>query len=127
MLYLWKYQMKNITHILFLFLIFLVIPTSTILACENSSDKAEVVSTSCSKQDDHSEKKSCCDSGDESCDGFCNNNSCHCPVSVNTPIFKNNYQSKLNNNFKLLDNNWAYVQLIPKAVYISIWLPPNIS
>jgi len=106
----------------------LVIPTSTVFACEKTS---ETEKTSCENQDDHSEKKSCCDNhekDDNGCNGACDNSSCHCPSSANSiVIFFKDFQLELNNNFKLLVNEWTYIQNKPKAVYLSIWQPPKIS
>ena len=53
--------MKNKTQTLILFLILLVIPTSTVFACGNTSDKEKTEQTSYSKEDIQSENKSCCD------------------------------------------------------------------
>ena len=122
--------MKNKTQILIFFLILLVIPTSTVFACGNSSEKEKTEKVSCEKQDQHSEKKSCCDKGekdDDGCGGDCDNTSCHCPSSVNSTVSFKDFQLELSNNFKLLVNEWNYVQNKPKAVYLSIWQPPKIS
>lgn len=116
--------MKNKTQILILFLLLLFVPTSTVFACRNISDKEITEKASCSKEENQSEKKSCCDNG---CNGACDNSSCHCPTSVNTTVSLTTFQLKLNNNFKLLSNDWAYLQHVPKAVYLSIWQPPKIS
>nr|WP_321222463.1 hypothetical protein [uncultured Psychroserpens sp.] len=125
--------MKSKAQILILFLILLVIPTSTVFACEKSSEIEKTVKTektSCSKQDNKTEKKSCCDKDNkenDGCGGTCDNSSCHCPTSVNTSVSLTTFQLKLNNNFKLLVNEWTYIQNKPKAVYLSIWQPPKIS
>ncbi|PKB00396.1 hypothetical protein B0O79_3860 [Flavobacteriaceae bacterium MAR_2009_75] len=122
--------MKNKTQTLVLFLILLVIPTSTVFACENTSDKEKTEKISCKKQDDDSEKKSCCDKGekdDDGCGGTCDNISCHCPSSVNSTVSFEGFQLELFNNFNLLVNEWTFVQNKPKAVYFSVWQPPKIS
>ena len=122
--------MKNKTQILILFLILLVIPTSTVFACGKTSDKEKTEKISCEKQDDHSEKKSCCDNGekdDDGCGGACDNTSCHCPIVVNISVSFSDLELSNSNNFKLLVNEWTYVQNKPKAVYLSIWQPPKIS
>ncbi|SDF53216.1 hypothetical protein [Cellulophaga baltica] len=122
--------MKNGTHILLLFLMLLVIPTSSVFACGKSSEKEKTEKTSCSKEDNQTEKKSCCDNqenDDDGCGGACDNTSCHCPSSVNSTVSFKDVLLELNNNFKLLANEWTYVQNKPKAVYFSIWQPPKIS
>ncbi len=108
----------------------LVIPTSSVLACGNSSQKEKTEKTACSKEFSHSEKKSCCDTGDNDgngCNGTCDHASCYCPSSVNTFVFLYAIHIKFNNNFKLLENEWTYIQHAPKAIYLSIWQPPKIS
>jgi hypothetical protein len=122
--------MKNKTHILILVLMLLVIPTSSVFACEKSSEKEKTEKTSCSKEDNQTEKKSCCENqekDDNGCNGACDNSSCHCPSSVNIPVFFNDFQLSNTNNLNLLNNDWTYVQHNPKAVYLSIWQPPKIS
>jgi hypothetical protein len=122
--------MKNKTQILILFLMLLVIPTSTVFACGNTSDKEKTGKTSCSKEDNQSEKKSCCDNhekDDNGCNGACDNTSCHFPSTINMPIFFDDFKLSNTNNLKLLNNDWMSVQHNPKAVYLSIWQPPEIS
>lgn len=122
--------MKNETQILILFLMLLVIPTSTVLGCGNTSDREKTEKTSCSKKDNHSEKTSCCDNDnkdDNGCNGACDYSSCHCPSTVNIPAFLDEFQLSNATNLKLLNNDWTYVQHNPKAVYLSIWQPPKIS
>ncbi len=105
----------------------LVILTSTISASGNSSEKRK---TSCSKHANHSEKKSCCDSGenqDEPGGVPCDNTACHCSSTVNVTVFINDYKLSNTNNFILLVNHRTFVQHIPKSVYLSIWQPPEIS
>ena len=122
--------MKNKTHVLILFLILLVLPTSSVLACGNSSEKEKTEKTSCSIKDNHSIKKWCCDNDKkdvDGCTGACKNSSCHCISTVNISIFVNDFELLNTNNFTLLVNDWAYIQQIPKAVYLSIWQPPKIS
>lgn len=122
--------MKNKTQILILFLILLVIPTSTVFACGKTSEKDKTEKVSCSKEDNHSEKKSCCDNGEkdhDGCGGTCGNTSCHCPIVINISVLFNDFELSNSNNFKLLVNDWTYVKNKPKAVYLSIWQPPKIS
>lgn len=105
----------------------LVILTSTISASGNSSEKGK---TSCSKQDNHPDDKLCCDNGDkheESGGVNCENIACHYPSIVNMPVFINEFELSNINNFILLVNHGTYVHHIPKAVYLSIWQPPEIS
>ena len=108
----------------------LVIPTSTVFACGNTSVKEKMEKTSCSKEDSPSEKKSCCDNHekeDNGCNGACDNASCPCLSTINIPVFYDDFHLSDANNLKLLNNGWTYVQHIPKAVYLSIWQPPKIS
>ena len=81
-------------------------------------------------EDNTSEKKSCCDNDekeDDGCGGACENTSCHCPSTVNIPVFYDDFELRNTNNFTLLANDRAYVQHVPKAVYLSIWQPPKKS
>jgi hypothetical protein len=85
---------------------------------------------SCSKEDNHSEKKSCCDNekkDNDGCGGACDNVSCNCLSTVNIPVSVNDFELSNSYKFTLLVNDWAYIQYIPKAVYLSIWQPPKIS
>jgi len=122
--------MKSRTHLLLLFLMLLVVPTSSVFACGKSFEKEKTEKISCSKEDNKTEKKSCCDNqkkDDDGCGGDCDNTSCQCQSSVNSTVSFKDFQLELNNNFKLLANEWTYVQNKPKAVYLSIWQPPKIS
>ena len=121
--------MKYTSHILTLLISLLVFSTSNTFACENTSVKASTEKITCSTQNNNC-KKSCCDKDkkhDDDCGGACCNTSCHCPNTVNIPVFQNNFELSNTNNFKALNVNWAYVQHIPKEIYLSIWLPPKIS
>ncbi len=105
----------------------LVILTSTISASGNSVEKGK---TSCSKQDNYPDDKLCCDNGDNHDVGGgvnCENTACHYPCIINMPVFTNDFESSNINNFILLLNHGTYVHHIPKAVYLSIWQPPEIS
>lgn len=122
--------MKNKTQIVTLFLMLLVISTNTVFACGNSLEKDKTEKASCSKEDNHSEKKSCCNNGEkdyDGCSGACNSTSCHCPSIINFCVSFNNFELSNSNNFKLLVNQWTYVQNKPKAIYLFIWQPPKIS
>lgn len=108
----------------------LVIQTSTVLAFRYSSEKEITERTSSSTEDNHSEKKSCCDNDEKEDDGFCGaceNPSCHCPSTVNLPVDFNHFELSHTNSFTLLVSDMTYIQHIPKAVYLSIWQPPEIS
>jgi len=106
---------------------------SNALACGTTDTKKADTEISCCKShnEQDSETKSCCDSnnedGDNDCNGDCNDKNCHCPISVNVPIPANNIVVSLTPLIYVESNTWAYVQSIPKAVYLSIWQPPKIS
>lgn len=121
--------MKINTHILTFSLLLLVFSTSNVLACENSTVKASIEEMTCTSQDINCEE-SCCDKEkkhDNDCGGACCNFSCHCPNTVNIPIFEKNFELLSTDNFNTLDVTWTYVQHVPKEIYFSIWLPPKIS
>ena len=108
----------------------LVIPTSTILACMNSTEKGKTEKTSWSKEDRHSEKELCCtndDKAEDGCSGTCDNSSCHCPNPINIPIYIAESQLSSTDNFTPWQIDWTFVQHFPKAVYLSIWQLPKIS
>tara|TARA_R110001592_G_scaffold62406_4_gene191028 strand:- start:4727 stop:5080 length:354 start_codon:yes stop_codon:yes gene_type:complete len=117
--------MRTKARILTLLLTLLVISTSAVLAYGNSSKKEITEKNSCSKEDTHSEKKSCCEKDDNDCSGACDNTFCHCPSAVNIPVFTNDLQLSNTKNCMFSVNDWAYVQHIPNAVYLSIWQPPK--
>ena len=120
--------MNNKTHTLILFLIILVIPTITVYACGNSSEKDKTEKKSFSKEDHCLEKKYCCDNGekdDDGCGGACDNASCLSPIVVNISVSHSNFELFDSNNFKLLVN-WTYFHNKPKTGYLSIWQPPKI-
>ncbi len=122
--------MKNKSQIFILFLMLLVIPTGTVLAFGNPAKKENTEKKSCSKEDGDFQKKSCCNNDekdDDGCGGVCDNTFCHCPNSVNIPVFFKEFELTTPNNFTILVNDWAYIQHIPKGIYHSIWQPPKIS
>ncbi|MBC8767789.1 hypothetical protein H4O18_07290 [Arenibacter sp. BSSL-BM3] len=123
--------MKNRTHILTLFVLLLFLPVSEVLACGNSKENSKIVSNSCSANDHHTEKKSCCDSeknhADEGMGGSCSNTSCHCPVPINAPVYLTNFELTSTNNYIVLEIDWAYIQKNPKLVYLPIWQWPKIG
>ncbi|WP_157365013.1 hypothetical protein [Arenibacter algicola] len=123
--------MKNRTHILLTLVFLLFLSTSDVSACGTSKEESRSENIhSCSK-DHNSEDKSCCDSvtdkEDEGCNGNCSNNLCHCPVVVNTLLYLNGFEVKLSNINTELENDWAYIQQIPKLVYLPIWQRPKIG
>lgn len=108
----------------------LVISTSAVMAFGKSSEKEKTEKNYCSKQDNHSEKKTCCNNREkdnDNCGGACDYSSCHYPSTINIPTSFNDFELSYTNNYRFLNNDWAYVQHIPKAIYLSIWLPPKIS
>ncbi|MEQ8216913.1 MAG: hypothetical protein RH981_01670 [Arenibacter sp.] len=123
--------MKNRTHILSMLVFLLFLSTSDVWACGTSKveSKSENIH-SCSK-DHHTEDKSCCDSEtdkeDEGGTGNCGNNMCHCPVVVNTPVYLSGFEVKLSNFNTELENDWNFIQQIPKLVYLPIWQRPKIG
>ena len=121
--------MKKIFYIL-TFLLFLL-PTSNLLACGNSSKKADIEQTSCNHRNNKTEKKSCCDSKtddkENDCNGGCKNTTCHCPISVNIPIPASSFSIQSSPLVLVEKTNWAFIQNAPKPVYLSIWQPPKIS
>lgn len=119
--------MTNITPFLFLFFMLLVIPTSTIKACDSST---KVENSSCTMEDMNDNEKSCCDNhkkDDDGCDGKCNNVNCHCPSTISTSIFYSNFELSIQNNDIIHGSDWIFVQHFPKAIYLSIWQLPKIS
>ncbi len=120
--------MKNIVYI-FSCLLFLL-STAEVFACENFSDRVAKEQSSCKHIDKDSEKKSCCDTNsedDDECNGSCSSAMCHCPSTVNTTVAIDKYQLQNTVITTLLNTNNAYNEHSPKAVYLSIWLPPKIS
>ena len=104
-------------------------PASSVFACETPTEKEKTEKSCCSKAEKQAEKKSCCDneSDDNGCNGDCGHSSCQCPTSINTSVTFKNFQLKFNNNIQYSNIGWAYIQHVPKPVYLSIWLPPKIS
>ncbi|MCM4173465.1 hypothetical protein DHD32_18470 [Arenibacter sp. TNZ] len=123
--------MKNRTHILALFVFLLFLPISEVLACGNSMENSKIVSNSCSANYHHTEKKSCCDSGenhgDDGLGGSCSNNPCYCPVPINAPVYLTDFELTSTNNYNVLEVDWAYTPKIPKLVYLPIWQRPKIG
>lgn len=123
--------MKLLTSIL-LMLAFAVAPTSTALACGGSE--------SCCKKEGQKEKgeNSCSDNETENsnpcnekkdCGGDCGNKGCHCPTTFSTAqlIVSLPIKFALSNFCPPKKAAWYYLNKIPKAVYLAIWLPPKIS
>jgi hypothetical protein len=121
---------KNKSHILILFIILSVIPTSIVFACGNTSDKEKSESTYCSKEDRHSDEKSCCnkDQKDKNwCNGACDSSTCHCPITISIPVFFDCFQLFNTKDLALLENSSAFGPQVPKAVCLSIWQQPKIG
>ena len=125
--------MKILTSILLPFLLafaFVAAPTGEAVACESGGG--------CCKKEAKSEQKSCCsDNGDQSspcddgdgCGGDCGHKGCHCPPTcpvaqiANIPV-----RPALNPPTPTLSGKaaWYFINKIPCAVYLSIWLPPKL-
>lgn len=122
--------MKNALHIIILLFFVLVLPTNTALACGNASDKDNIEQMTCSKDDNTSKKMSCCNTDNDAnngCGGSCDSPSCHCPSTMNVPVFLNVFYASYINHHQVMLNDWAYVQPAPRAVYLAIWQLPKIS
>ena len=122
--------MKNKTPIFILFLILLVLQTSTVFAFGISTEPEKPEKTSCSKEVNHPEKRSCCENDkkeSDGCGGACDNLSCHCPGTVNIPVIFNDCEISNTKKFTLLVKDWSYIKHFPKAISLSIWQPPKIS
>lgn len=118
--------MKINRHIFFLFMLLLAVPTSAALACGNNAETEKTEETSSCQQ----AKKGCCGNNQdesEDCGGACGNDACHCPVSINIPLFLNDLTSSIQVDFNRVNSMCTYVLHLPKAVYLSIWLPPKIG
>ena len=122
--------MKNKPQIVILFLLLLVLPSSTVLACQNASENERAEEIICFNGDWNSEIKLCCENnqeGDDGNEGTCDNSSCHCLRTVNISVLFHALESSNRNVFIRLSDQRIYVQHLPKAVYLSIWQPPKIS
>ena len=123
--------MKKRTHILSTLVLLVFLSTSNVWACGTSKEKSKSENIDSCSMDGHSEDKSCCDSEsdkeDEGCSGSCSHILCHCPVVVNTPVYLNGFEVKFSNINTELENDWAYIQQIPKLVYLPIWQRPKIG
>lgn len=125
-----KHFMKNALHIIILLLFVFVIPTNSALACGNTSDKDKMEQMDYSKDDSTSTKMSCCSTDSDTyngCGGFCDNASCHCPSTTNSPVYLNVFFASHSIHHKVMMNDWAYVPPAPRAVYLAIWQLPKIS
>jgi len=123
--------MKNRTHILSMLVLLLFLSASDVWACGTSKEESKSENIDAFADDHHSEEKLCCnsdaDNEDEGCNGTCNHNWCHCPVVVNTLVYLNGFKMKLSNIDIELENDWAFIQQIPKLVYLPIWQRPKIG
>jgi hypothetical protein len=121
--------MKIKSTILILAIFSLFLPAQKVMACGSSIEKSKTEKTSCSKEDHPTENKSCCGTDEESdhdCSGNCSHSSCHCASIVSVAFIMDHFELFNKSNYLLLNNKWAYVQYIPKAVYLSIWQPPKL-
>lgn len=124
-------NMQILTSMIFSFalmLAFVSAPADTAIACSKGGNctKMEVKKNCCGeKDDDHF--KPC--SKKDGCDGECGQKGCRCPQTcsvgqfLDTPIqfalnpFISHFSSKA---------DWYFLNKIPAAVYLSVWLPPQI-
>jgi hypothetical protein len=127
--------MKFLTSILLpvaLMLAFVAAPINTAVACGGSE--------SCCKKGGEKEKgnNSCCESKtdnskpcneEKDCGGDCGKKGCHCPSTFSTAQLAVPIPLKLAfpNFCPPKKAAWYYLNKIPKAVYLAIWLPPKIS
>lgn len=123
--------MKNRTLILTLFILLLFLPTSEVLACGNSMEQFKSEGNYCSVTDYHNENRSCCHSeknqGNDGLGGSCSNTPCHCPASINAPVYLADFESTITNKYHVSEKDWIYIQQIPKSVYLPIWQRPKIG
>lgn len=117
---------------LLLMIICLLVPVGVSQACgsKHSPVKKEVKHVA-------THKKACCarhrnhksDDSNTKCSHSCNESGCDCAHSV--PIFALKVQPAglLQKPVAEFDNttSWFFQQASPKPVYLSLWIPPNIS
>lgn len=122
--------MKNLLYIL-VFLIFMV-PTHRVVACENSSNKANIEQTSCNpKKEMSTSKSSCCDSHsknkEKDCNGGCKDHNCQCSITASITLLAHPFYIKTISILNVEKTYWFFIQKAPKYVYFPIWQPPKIS
>ena len=117
---------------LLLIIICLLVPVGVSQACgsKHASVKREVMHVA-------AHKKACCarhrnhkpGDNDKKCSHSCNESGCDCAHSV--PVFALKVQPTglLQKPVAEFDNttSWFFQQATPKPVYLSLWMPPNIS
>lgn len=122
--------MLRIGYLLMLSCVLMLVTTSAVKACDKLAKIEHIAKSSCEKELNHKNKKSCFDNdhnGVNNCAGHCKHSLCHCPTSVNPTVFYTENDVSLNHFDLTVTNLLAYIQFIPKAVYLSIWQPPKIS
>ncbi len=128
--------MKLIASIFFTFALlfaFVAASTTSAFACGASSKsccKKEVKEET--KKDN--DTKSCCDKkgkNKKDCSDDCGKKGCHCPQQTwsNALMIAPIIEMKLSkHNFSYTSKtNWYYLEKIPNAVFLSLWLPPKIN
>lgn len=107
---------------------FSAMPKSAAFACGKGAD--------CCKKEDKKERKSCCDAhGDrpekDGCGGDCGKKDCPCPHAMpyaSSALPADHFQTPT--RLPLAETrskaDWYFLNKIPAAVYLSLWLPPKI-
>ena len=124
-------MMRFLTAISLPFLLvfaFSAMPTTAAFACGTGAN--------CCKKEVKKEADSCCKSHGENekkkdCDGDCGKKGCPCPHPASsapsalpaTNVQFSPSQPRIEQQSKA---NWYFLNKIPAAVYLSIWLPPKI-
>jgi hypothetical protein len=121
--------MKVSFNLFLLFFMLLVLPTSKVKACGNNAGKEITEQTATKSQDDQLVIKGCSndEESNDGCGQDCGDSSCHCPISINLPVFLDEPVLSFRSNFITTNKEWAYIQPVPAVVYLSIWLPPKIA
>lgn len=122
--------MHKTIHILFFILLGLLwIPTEKTYAC----DKAEDVKTiQCCKSEQQNKSKGCCDKDaclkhDISCQGECENTSCHCATPSSFAFVLPDFIESLPNLLLVDDLKCAIIYVFYSSDFFSIWTPPKIA
>ena len=126
-----KQMLRVLTAISLPFLLvfaFSAMPTAAAFACGKGAD--------CCKKEDKKERKSCCDAhGDrpekDGCGGDCGKKDCPCPhampyASSALPADHSQIPARLPLAETRSKADWYFLNKIPAAVYLSLWLPPKI-
>jgi len=127
--------MRSIHSIAFSILLvcaFSAAPTAAAFACGTGAD--------CCKKEAKTERKACCQQTEghaapcqkhKDCGGNCGDNGCPCPSHSTTcgfqpPALMSFEPSRLSVPDALTKADWYFLNKIPAAVYLSVWLPPKI-